>query len=122
MAEVDLELQADLVFQTLSRKLKQEEKTQKQIKVHFSCLDHAKYTCVSGALVGEERGGPPKSHAYNTSFVLCIPRGGESRTYREVLVSTLTLKSLDVVLPVLTMGKKKGDHTEIQKFLDPCEN
>ena len=78
-------------------------------------MDHAKYTCVSGALVGEERGGPRNSHAYNTSFVLCIPGGGESRTYREVLVSTLTLKSLEVVLPVLTMGKKKKKVT-ILKF------
>lgn len=70
-------------------------------------MDHAKYTCVSGALVGEERGGPPESHAYNTSFVLCTPGGGDCRTYREVLVSTPTLKSLEVFLPILTMGEKK---------------
>ena len=74
-------------------------------------MDHAKYTCVSSALVGEERGGPQESHAYNTSFVLCTPGGGDSRTYREVLVSTPTLKRLEAGLPVPTMGNKKGDHT-----------
>lgn len=69
-------------------------------------MDHAKCTGTSGVLVGLVRGGPLEPRSYNRRSVLCTPEGEDPKTCRELLVPTLTLKSLEVVTPVLTMREK----------------